>query len=70
MLGGSEGDFFFVYCFLVLLLFDVLLHSQQIKQNQIIKRSLSQLQSLFLNDNARNVIFKIFIELFELLYFE
>ena len=52
-------------CFIALLPFDVLLHSHQIEQNQIIKWLFSQWQSLFLNDNARNVFFYFFIELFE-----
>ena len=60
-----EGDFFFfivcmfvwIYLFLFTFLL-VLLHSHQIEQNEIIKWLFSQWQSLLLNNNARNVIFK------------
>ena len=56
--------FFFIVCMFVwiyLFLFTfllVLLHSHQIEQNEIIKWLFSQWQSLLLNNNARNVIFK------------
>ena len=50
--------FSFHFC-IVLLRFDILLHSLQIEQNQIIKWVFGQWQSLFLNDNAQNVIVKL-----------
>ena len=62
---------FLFACFVVLLMFDFLLHSHQIEQNQTTKWIFNEWQSLLLNYNVQNVIFNylfiyLFIYLFEL----
>ena len=56
---------FLFACFVVLLMFDFLLHSHQIEQNQTTKWIFNEWQSLLLNYNVQNVIFNyLFIYLF------